>query len=337
MDLEVLGSSPRGGTIASDIFPVDVAEKAAEFFQMKLKTLAMALALAISGSWALADAQPLLTFHDILAFPHGTPAKRIAYGAGPQQFGELWLSRSPGLHPLVVMIHGGCWRADLPGLELQTPLSEALASRGWAVWNIEYRRLGHDGSGYPGTFQDVAAGIDAVRGFARTQKIDLKRVVFMGHSAGGHLAAWAAGRAKLPPTSPLFTKAPLSPSAVVTLAGINDLEAYKDHGPDACGGPDTIDRLTGFGARGPAAYLDTSPPRLLPLERGQMVISGALDPIVPSSFGEKYGSAAMKSGDPVQVMTVEGAGHFELIDPRSAAWSRLFPLVDALGGLGGRP
>ncbi|MEI6441200.1 MAG: alpha/beta hydrolase [Alphaproteobacteria bacterium] len=304
---------------------------------MRLKTLAAALALALAGSNHLAIAQPLLTFRDILALPHDMPAQRIAYGSGPQQFGELWLPQSQGLRPLVVMIHGGCWRADLPGLELQSPLSEALAAHGWAVWNIDYRRLGHDGGGYPGTFQDVGHGVDAVRGFAKANRIDLSRVVFMGHSAGGHLAAWAAGRAKLPTASPLHGVSPLIPSAVVTLAGINDLEAYKDHGPDACGGPDTLDRLTSFSARGQAGYLDTSPPHLLPFDRGQMVISGALDPIVPASFGEKYGSAAMKSGDPVQVLTIEGAGHFELIDPRSSAWKTLFPLIDALGGLGSRP
>lgn len=304
---------------------------------MKLKTLAAILVLTLTGSNQMALAQPLLTFRDILALPHDKPAKRIAYGSGPQQFGELWLPQTRGPHPLVVMIHGGCWRADLPGLELQSPLSEALAAHGWAVWNIEYRRLGHEGGGYPGTFQDVSQGVDAVKGFAKAQKLDLSRVVFMGHSAGGHLAAWAAGRAKLPASSPLHGASPLIPSTVVTLAGINDLEAYKDHGPDACGGPDTIDRLTAFSARGQAGYLDTSPPQLLPFDRGQMVISGALDPIVPSSFGEKYGSTAMKAGDPVQVMTIEGAGHFELIDPRSDAWKKLFPLVDALGGLGARP
>lgn len=301
---------------------------------MKLKTLVIALAMMCTSP---AQAEALLSFQDILALPHGSATQRITYGSGPQQFGDLYLPKSKGLHPLVVMIHGGCWRADLPGLELQAPLSEALAARGWAVWNLEYRRLGHDGAGYPGTFEDVGQGIDKVRDFARSRKIDLKRVVFMGHSAGGHLAVWAAGRGRLPATSPLHAGAPLEPSAVVSLAGIIDLESYKDHGPDACGGPGVIDRLTGFDTRGAAAFADTSPPRFLPLDRGQMVVSGALDPIVPSSFGEAYGAAAMKAGDPVQVLTIKGAGHFELIAPKSAAWMQLFPLVDALGELGGRP
>jgi len=178
-----------------------------------------------------------------------------------------------------------------------------------------------------GTFRDNYLGVP----------FDLSRVVFMGHSAGGHLAAWAGARARLPQSSPLWAKDPLTPSAVVTLAGINDLEAYHDKGPDACGGPTVVETLVGFQARGAAAYADTSPPRLLPLERGQFVVSGALDPIVPPGFGEAYGSVAIKAGDPVQVLTIPESGHFELIDPRSAAWAELFPLVDALGGLPAKP
>lgn len=303
---------------------------------MKLEVLA-ALAVLASATGARAEAPKLLTYQDILALPHAAAGRKIAYGADPLQFGELWLPKGRGAHPLIVMIHGGCWRADLPGLELQVPLTEALVEHGWAVWNLEYRRIGHAGGAWPGTFQDVAQGVDAVRGFAKANRIDLNRVVFMGHSAGGHLAAWAGARARLPQSSPLWTKDPLTPSAVVTLAGINDLEAYHDKGPDACGGPTVVETLVGFQSRGAAAYADTSPPRLLPLERGQFVVSGALDPIVPPGFGEAYGSVAIKAGDPVQVLTIPESGHFELIDPRSAAWAELFPLVDALGGLPAKP
>ncbi|HEX5377091.1 MAG TPA: alpha/beta hydrolase [Phenylobacterium sp.] len=300
---------------------------------MRLKSLAAALMLVFAAPAAVAETPKLLTFHDIQDLARGLAGQHIAYGDDPLQFGELWTPKGRGPHPLIVMIHGGCWRADLPGLDLQSPLSAALAQHGWAVWNIEYRRIGHGGGAYPGTFQDVARGVDAVRGFAKAQHIDLNRVVFMGHSAGGQLAAWAAGRARLPQSSPLWVKDPLPANTVVSLAGINDLEAYHDKGPDACGGPGVVEDLVDFKGRGADAYADTSPRRLLPLDRGQFVISGELDPIVPPDFGEAYGSAALKSGDAVQVMTLTGAGHFELIDPRSAAWATLFPLIDALGGL----
>lgn len=298
---------------------------------MRLKVL-VALAVLALATAARAETPKLLTYPDILAMPHAPPGERIAYGPGPLQFGELWRPKTRGPHPLIVMIHGGCWRADIPGLELQNPLTDALVSHGWAVWNIEYRRIGHEGGGYPGTFQDVAQAVDAVRGFAKAKQLDLGHLVFMGHSAGGHLAAWAAARPHIPQTSPLWSKDPLLPNTVVTLAGINDLESFHDKGPDACGGPSVVENLIDIKTRGPDAYADTSPVKLLPTDRGQMVISAEFDHVVPPKFGESYGSAAIKSGDPVQVMTIPGAGHFELIDPRSQAWTTLFPMIDALGG-----
>ena len=301
-----------------------------------MRILAAAVGLMFASMVQAAPAK-LLTFNDILGLSQGLAQPHIAYGTDPLQFGELWLPKARGLHPVIIMIHGGCWRADLPGLELQAPLSQALTAHGWAVWNLEYRRIGHLGASYPGTFQDIAAGVDALRGLAKSHHLDLDRVVFVGHSAGGHLAAWAGARGKLPSTSPLWTQDPLLPSAVVTLAGINDLEAYHDKGPDACGGPSVVENLVAFKGRGVAAYADTSPVHLLPLEIGQIVVSGELDPIVPSSFGEGYSSKAMKSGDPVQPITIEGVGHFELIDPSSKAWAVLFPLIDALGGLTPKP
>jgi acetyl esterase/lipase len=289
------------------------------------------LALSLTLAASAVQAQPkLLTWHDVEAFPHGDADCRIAYGPDPLQFGELWRPKGAGPHPLVVMIHGGCWRADLPGLELQRPLSEALARRGWAVWNIEYRRIGHDGGAYPGTFSDVAQAIDAVRDFAAAEHLDLSRVVFMGHSAGGHLAAWAAGGARRPESSPLWTAHPLAPLAVVSLAGIVDLEAYHATGPDACGGPGVVESLVDLKGRGPGAYADTSPLRLLPAHVRQLVVSGAHDPIVPPRFGEAYAAAARQAGAPVEAILYPEAGHFELIDPGSSAWAKLFPLLDAL-------
>ena len=298
-----------------------------------MRILATVLGLMVATTPAIAESQKRLSFQDILDQAHGLHGSRITYGSDPLQFGELWLPRTDGKHRLVVMLHGGCWQADLPGLELQSPLSHALTTHGWAVWNLEYRRIGHQGGAYPGTFQDIAAGVDAVRGMAKANQLDLGRVVFMGHSAGGHLAAWAGARGRLPKTSVLWAKDPLLPMAVVTLAGINDLEAYHATGPDACGGPTTVENLVDFKRRGQAAYADTSPPHLLPLDRRQIVVSGEFDPIVPPSFGEAYGAQARKAGDPAQVMTLPGAGHFELIDPKSLAWATLFPLIDALAGL----
>src|SRR5205823_11432495 len=137
------------------------------------------------------------------------------------------------------------------------------------VWNIEYRRLGETGGGYPGTFLDIGQAVDALRGLATRYPLNLSKLVAVGHSAGGHLALWAAARHRLPPGTPLASRDPLRLTGVMTLAGINDLAAYAENGP-ACGGAATINRLVGAGDR-PAgtAYLDTSPAALLPLAMPQ--------------------------------------------------------------------
>jgi acetyl esterase/lipase len=272
-----------------------------------------------------------ITFSQLLAQPRAPADQRIAYGPDALQFGELWVPRGPGRHPVIVLIHGGCWRADLPGLELMDYMAADLRDRGYAVWNLEYRRIGHPGGGYPGTFQDIAAGLDHLRALAPQYNLDLRRVAVSGHSAGGHLALWAAARDRLPAESSLHASDPLPIRGVVSLAGIADLAAYRQSGPDACGGPSTIDGLVGVQQPGSRdVFADTSPPALLPLGDRQLVISGALDPIVPPRFGQEYAATATAHGDPARSFVLEGAGHFEVIDPTSAVWPRV---MDAFAGI----
>jgi acetyl esterase/lipase len=279
---------------------------------------------------ATAMAAPI-SFADLLARPRSAPGQVIRYGPAPDQFGQLWLPAGKGPYPVVVMIHGGCWQASLPGVELMAYIAEDLRQRGIAVWNIEYRRLGAPGGGYPGTFEDVGNGVDRLRAIARQNRLDLRHVVIVGHSAGGHLALWAAARPRFKGRERLFGADPLPVSGVVSLAGIDDLAAYRAGGPDACGGPDTIDGLVGAPARRPpAAYADTSPAAMVPLRVKQAIVSGALDPIVPPRFGEAYAARARAAGDPAQAVTLAGAGHFELIDPTSEAWRHVAPVIQAM-------
>ena len=301
---------------------------------MPVKPYALALALlGAACAWSppptapgAAETREPISFRQLLDRPRAKADARTAYGSGPQQFGELWLPEGRGPHPVAVLVHGGCWRADLPGLELMDYMAEGLRRDGWAVWNLEYRRIGHEGGGYPGTFADVAAGVDHLRTLAEARRLDLRRVVLAGHSAGGHLALWAGLRDRLPAGSPLRTAAPLTPRGVVTLAGINDLAAYRATGPQACGGPATVDRLVDA-SRGGALYADTSPLALLPSRLAQVVISGERDHIVPPRFGQAYARQAQ-----VREVTLTGAGHFELIDPTSAAWPSVAAEFDRLAG-----
>lgn len=274
-----------------------------------------------------AFAAETISFSDLLARPRAAADATIAYGAEPQQFGALWLPTGQGPYPVVVLIHGGCWQADLPGTELMDYLAADLRDRGYAVWNLEYRRIGHPGGAWPGTFKDVATGLDHLRTIAGPRGLDLSRVVLVGHSAGGHLVSWAAARSGLAKDSPLWTADPLPVSGVVSLAGINDLEAFRATGPDRCGGPQTIDDLVSVATRaGQDVYADTSPARLAAPKGQVSVISGELDPIVPPVFGPPF--AARWSATE---LTIKDAGHFELIDPTSPAWkSEIMPVIEEM-------
>lgn len=296
--------------------------------RMSVRANSFGLVLAVFLATSNATEVSLLSYSELLARDRPAANLRVRYGAEPDQFGDLWLPDGSGVRRVVVLIHGGCWLASLPGLELMAYVAEDLRQHGIAVWNIEYRRLGSAGGGYPGTFSDVANAVDHLRILAKSHPIDLSSVAVAGHSAGGHLAMWAAARNRLAKTSDLYSDNPLPIKAAVSLAGINDLRAYRATGPDACGGPDTIDQLVGASHRGQSdVFSDTSPPALLPIGVRQVIVSGALDPIVPPNFGRDYAAAVSAAGDPVEEITIADTGHFELIDPRSRAWAKIRPII----------
>jgi acetyl esterase/lipase len=257
------------------------------------------------------------TFEDILALPSRGADQRIPYGAAPQQFADLYLPR--GQHsgaPVVVLIHGGCWESEYD-LSHLAPLASAIADLDFAVWSLEYRRIGQPGGGWPGTLRDAGAGIDALRTHAREHLLDLDRVLLMGHSAGGHLALWSAGRANVPKMSAAFMTMPLKVRGVVGLAAISDLRAaYEERVCDA-----SPSRLLGGTPREvPDRYLQASPASLLPLGVPQRLIHGSRDRIVPASMSRLYCAAAVHAGDSVAVVPIDGATHFDVISPRSSAW-----------------
>jgi len=169
---------------------------------------------------------------DLANAPVPPGVQRITYGADPLQFGELRVPSTPGPHPVAVVVHGGCWVAKLGNLapnavalDNMRPLAAALTDAGVATWNIEYRRLGNEGGGWPGTFRDVGNAADFLRTLAPERRLDLTRVIAIGHSAGGHLAMWLAARPKLTNTSDLYVSNPLRLAGVVDLDGPADLKA----------------------------------------------------------------------------------------------------------------
>lgn len=264
-----------------------------------------------------------LSFRDILArTPRPAPTHMIAYGTHADQVGELWLPKSAATpHPVVILIHGGCWRADLPGRELVAFLADALREQGAAVWSIGYRRIGtksENFSPYPDTFLDVARAVDSLRDIAKKYPLDLNNVVTTGHSAGGHLALWAAARPRIPVASPLFNKTALPIRAAVGIAALPDLAYARAASAHACG-TDTVDLLIDVKARGADAMRDTSVTQLLPLDVPTALISGTYDGIAAPAHALRYRENAKSKAETVELLTLNDAGHFELIAPWTTA------------------
>lgn len=274
-----------------------------------------------------------LTWTELQARPLPPPVARQAYGSAPQQFGELRVPAGTGPFPVVVLIHGGCWRNAFD-LAYITRLAAAITELGYATWTIEYRRLGDAGGGWPGTFLDVADATDHLRSLARTAPLDLQRLVTMGHSAGGQLALWLAARPRLPADSPLHRTSALPVKAVVGLAPITDLAHYRIGPPDSCHA--SVDPLLGGSPeQQPQRYAQTSPRALLPLGVPQILVQGAQDPIVPAAGVADYADAARAAGDTVQLLRIEGAGHFDPAAPDTATWPALREALQAALGRGG--
>lgn len=269
----------------------------------------------------------LVTWQDIEALPAPAAGTRIAYGSDSSQFGDLRLPEGKGPFPVVVVVHGGCWLSDY-NLAYMSHLSAALTEAGYATWNLEFRRVGNVGGGWPGTFLDVAKGTDFIRKLAKDYPVDKKQVVVLGHSAGGHLALWLAGREKLSRKNFLYTRNPLKVKGVVSLAGIADLEKYAaDKG--SCNAAVTK-LMGGLPADVPDRYLQASPMQLLPLKVPQRLVQGSLDPIVPVTQASEYAALANKKGDAAEVILLPEAGHFDLVAPQSPAWEKVLEAVQAV-------
>jgi acetyl esterase/lipase len=216
--------------------------------------------------------------------------------------------------PVVVLIHGGFWRAKYTR-RLEDPLVEDLAGRGWAVWNLEYRRLGwRSRGGWPTTFEDVGAGIDELGSL--DEPLDLATVVAIGHSAGGQLAFWAAARqwlaAGAPGADPRVRLAgAVAQAGVVDLREAARLRLSRDVVRTLLGGPP--------GKRA-QRYDSASPIEHLPLGVTRLLVHGEADDVVPISVARDYAMRAAEAGDPCELVALPGVGHMDHLDPSSAAW-----------------
>lgn len=239
----------------------------------------------------------------------------ITYGADPSQFAEL--TRPTGTSAgVVVVIHGGFWRSQYD-LSLGRPLAASLAAEGWTAYNVEYRRVGN-GGGWPQTFDDIASAIDRL---ADVGDVDTARVVTLGHSAGGHLAVWAAGRPRL--TGSAWADPAVTVTAAISQAGVLDLTAATAE--DLGGG--AVQRF--MGGTVDDRYAQADPMALVPLDVPVRCVHGTSDDTVPLSQSVDYVARAKAAGGDTELTEVEG-DHFIVIDPSSQAWAGTLELLKTL-------
>jgi acetyl esterase/lipase len=243
---------------------------------------------------------------DILTLPPPPADFRLTYGDDPNQFGDLRFPKSKGPFPIVMNIHGGYWRAKYD-LAHAGHLCAALTAKGLATWNLEYRRVGNPGGGWPGTFEDIRKGFRFLPQIAKRHDLDLARILVMGHSAGGQLALCLAGHEP-------------SVRRVISLAGVVNLQqAWELHlSNDA-----VVEFLGGKPKDVPEHYHEADPMQLKIAQATQWLIHGAADDVVPPPFSRDYVQEKKKRGEDVHLLEIVTAGHFELLDPHSTAWPKV--------------
>lgn len=285
------------------------------------------LALTAGAASSAAEPTDLATF---AAISRPRPSIEVRYGPAQAQSVDVFLPGSSGPYPVAILVHGGCWSVNTAGREQFRHLGAELTRRGVAVWSIGYRRANEPGGGYPGTYQDVGAAIDRLRAEASRHNFDLSRTVLVGHSAGGHLALWAAARGQLPATSPLRVSEPFVPSRVISLAGIGDVKAFAPFVPVICG-PGIVERLKAAPSPGSSnAYADISPAMLPAPDAQILMIRAVLDRLVPPYVAHDYARAMRAKGKPsIELLNVPEAGHFDLVTPGTNAWDEVSRRIEA--------
>lgn len=253
-------------------------------------------------------------------FTHGPPAlARVAvppptgvlhYGNAPSQLMEVRLPSGGGQRPAAILIHGGCWNTTYGSVGDMRPLAEALRKRGIATFNIGYRRVGETGGGWPGTFQDVGTAVDMVRSIAPRYRVDPRRVVVAGHSAGALLALWTASRKNLQPSSAVYVANPTIPVGVVAIDGPGSLADFIGLDADICGAPAIVPLMGGTPQQFPQRYRDATPQDHLPLGVPQFVVRGGLKQPV-----DRYLELARAAGDAVQFAEPSRSTHFDVLMP----------------------
>jgi acetyl esterase/lipase len=276
----------------------------------------------------LLDAPAPVSIQTFISQPQPEPDATLSYGPSPAQGIDIYLPKTKGPHPVVLLLHGGCWSKYTAAREQLRALGGELAGHGFAVWNMGYRRVDEGGGAYPGIFQDAAKAIDLMPAHAARYGLDASRVVAVGHSAGAHLALWAASRGKLPKTSPTYVADPFPVRQVVALGGLGDIE--RATGVAGVCGPTIVPALVGRpSAARPNVYSDTSPARLLPNGAEIVMITGAEDLVTPPVYAQTYVDEVKAAGGAAEFIVVPDAAHFDVVTLGTPAWKLVFERIVA--------
>jgi acetyl esterase/lipase len=284
--------------------------------------LVRTIATVVTGLVLTASAPQEMNPADIDKLPRSTPTTVHRYGAEPMQFGELRVPAGKGPFPVAIVIHGGCFLREYEGVDGTAPIATALTAKGVATWNIEYRAIGDAGGGWPGTYDDWAKATDALRGLAKKHRLDLSRVVALGHSAGAPAAIYLAARPRLGDSA--RGDKPLRIKAAVAIDGPPDLSNLAGRDAAICGRPVIAELMGGTQAEQPARYTTVSPLAHLPLGVPQYLITSS--PVLPMEIATSYRDAAAAKGDRVEIVPVKG-DHFNIIAPGRPQWTQVQSVI----------
>ncbi|MCY7296098.1 alpha/beta hydrolase [Alteromonas sp. a30] len=281
----------------------------------QIKQVAAVAAAVITSSGVEAVSFPEIAsnvpYDAVTALPFQEATHRLAYGEDSLQYGKLWISDEGNTKPLVVFIHGGCWLSAYD-IQHSYPLTTAIAQAGYHVWSLEYRRTGDTGGGWPGTYEDILAGIDATNNLTQFG-VEVNSVVLMGHSAGGHLAVLAGSdwQAK-------EVLQGVNISGVIGLAAITDLVKYSQ-GENSCETA-TPQFMGGRAASKADAYTKADPAQKQPMTN-TVLLHGNQDAIVNVQHASLKGAKARLN---------ETAGHFDWVHPGSQAFTMILSTLESL-------
>ncbi|MGN7762770.1 alpha/beta hydrolase family protein [Paenibacillus sp. 22594] len=245
---------------------------------------------------------------------------RFSYGSHPSQFGVLHLPDSEGKLPVIITVHGGFWRSQF-GLEETEEIVKDLVQRGFAVWNIEYRRIGEEGGGWKGTFSDAISAVNYISTLSEQFPLDLSRVMLLGHSAGGQLVLWLASLAHENGSEENFEPLLVSIRGVISLAGVSNLrKMWEIHTQKDILSP-VESLLAGSPNEVPERYHLVSPMERQSSQIEQFLIHGEMDLHVPVEFSIEYAQKTVEQGGKAHLIVIPGIEHFQIINPTSSAWN----------------